>query len=388
MTGRGIRILLTGALAAVLLAQAVPAFAQSGTITGRVVDADKRATDRDGKPIGGGKPKDIYNDPYLGLSEAYVTLELKGDSPKKFQAITDAFGDFYKAGLPPGTYDISVKKEWRDPVLGRVANNKLVVFTAEALGVVLKPGDKLKVPDIAAYTEEARAAGKGKSGGVAAPSGMSNAEAEAANKRAAEMEGMLKDANAALAGGKYEDAITMYQNFADKQAEKNVKCAACYVKIGEAQLHLAQLDKAEAAFKKAIELDDKLRDPYDQLASLYNGQRKFEEAAAMSAKANELAGPAGAAGGGGSDVVSLYNAGIINWNAGKYEDAKASFERAVKADPKHANSQYYLGMAIVNLSASGKAKMADAKAPFQEYLKLAPTGEYAEVAKAMLAQIK
>jgi hypothetical protein len=32
--------------------------------------------------------------------------------------------------------------------------------------------------------------------------------------------------------------------------------------------------------------------------------------------------------------------------------------------------------------------MTDAKAPFQEYLKLAPTGEYVEVAKAILATIK
>lgn len=383
MTGRGIRMFVVGAVAAILVGGATPAFAQNGTITGRVVDSERRTTDRDNKPLAG-KQKD-FNDPYLGLSEGQVTLELKGDAPKKFQTITDAFGDFYKSGLPPGTYDISVRREWRDPVPGR--ESKLIIFTAEAKGVVLKPGEKLKIPDMGAYTEDARAAGRG-----AAPAGgasnLSNAAAAAANKRAAEMEGMLKDANAAMAAGKYEDAITMYTNFADKQAEKNEKCAACYVKIGEAQLHLAQLDKAEAAFLKAIELDPALRDPYTQLASLYNGQRKFDEAAKMSAKANELAGSGGAAGGGGGDVTSLYNEGIINWNAGKYEEARDSFARAVKADPKHANSQYYLGMAIINLSSSGKAKMADAKAPFQEYLKLAPTGEYADVAKAMLATIK
>jgi tetratricopeptide (TPR) repeat protein len=386
MTGRGIRMLVVGALAAVLVGRAAPAFAQSGTMTGRVIDAESRTTDREGKPLSG-KPKDP-KDPNLGISEGMVTLELKGASPKKFQAVTDAFGEFYKSGLPPGTYDISVRLEWRDPVPGR--HSAMVIFTAEAKDVVLKPGEKLRVPDMAAYTDEARAAGKGAAPPAgAAPSNASNAEAAAANKRAAELEGMLKDANAAMTAGKYEDAITMFTNFADKQAEKGAKCAACYVKVGEAQLHLAQLDKAEAAFLKAIEVDPALRDPYMQLASLYNGQRKFDEAAKMSAKANELASAGGgAAGGGGGDIASLYNAGIIDWNAGKYEEARADFSKAVKLDPKHANSQYYLGMAIFNLASSGKATMSDAKAPLQEYLKLAPTGEFAEVAKAILATIK
>jgi cytochrome c-type biogenesis protein CcmH/NrfG len=367
-------------MAAVFIGVAAPAFAQNGTLSGRVIDAERRTVDREGKPIvGAGRPKDA-NDPYIGINQGIVTLELKGDTPKKFQTNTDDIGGWYKSGLPPGTYDISVRREWRDPVPGR--DSSLIVFTAEAKGIVLKPGEKVVVPEMAALTDAARAAGRS----APSVSNMSNSAADAANKRAAEMQSMLKDANAAAAAGKYEEAITMFTNFADKQAEKNEKCAACYVKIGEAQLHLAQIDKAEAAFLKAIELDPNLRDPYSQLASIYNGERKFDEAAKMSAKANELAGSAGAAGGG--DAVSLYNAGIINWNAGKYEDARNEFAKAVKMDPKNANAQYYLGMTIFNLASSGKATMTDAKAPFQEYLKLAPTGEYVEVAKAILATIK
>ena len=48
-----------------------------------------------------------------------------------------------------------------------------------------------------------------------------------------------------------------------------------------------------------------------------------------------------------------------------------------------ADAHYWLGMALVN-----EGKMPDAKAPFKEYLKLAPTGQYAETAKAILATIK
>ena len=382
MTRSGLRMILASTLATVAIGWAAPVFAQNGTINGRVVDSERRATDRDGKPLGG-KPKDL-KDPNMGVAEAYVTFELKGDTPKKFQTLTDAFGEFYKAGLPPGTYDITVKREWRDPVQGRSPGNKLVVFTAEATGVVLKPGEKLRVADMPAFTEEARAAGKGKPGTSAAVA--ASPETEAANKRAAEVTALAKDADAAIAAGKYDDAITMLMNIVSKKAEKNEPCAACYLKVGEAELKLKHEDKAEAAFLKAIEQDKALRDPYVQLASLYNGQRKFDDAAKMSAKANELGSAAGASGGG--DALSVLNAGIINWNAGKYPEARDEFAKAVKLDPKMAEAHYRLGMAIFNLASSNKATMADAKGPFQEYLKLAPTGEFAEVAKAILATIK
>ncbi len=358
-------------------------------MSGRVIDAERRMTDKDGKPIGGGKQKDTMGmskdpeDRLLGMSETTVTLVLKGESPRKFQVMTDAFGDWYKSGLPPGTYDISARREWRDPILGRTTTpGNLVVFTAEAANIVLQPKEKLRVPNLEAMSDASRAAGR--SAPVA--SNLSGAAAEASNKRNAELEAMLKDAAAAADAGNHEAAIAQFTAFADKLAERGDKCAACYVKIGESQTKLNKLDKAEAAFLKAIEQDPNLAAPYSHLASIYNGQRKFDEAAKMSDKAASLMGAAG--GGGGTDATTVFNKGIINWNSGKYDEAKAEFAKAVQLDPKMANAQYYLGMAIFNLASSGKGSMADAKAPFQEYLKLAPTGEFAEVAKAILATIK
>jgi TolA-binding protein len=55
----------------------------------------------------------------------------------------------------------------------------------------------------------------------------------------------------------------------------------------------------------------------------------------------------------------------------------------VELNPKMADAQYWLGMAYVNL-----AKNAEAIKAMNEYLKLAPTGEHADVAKAILASIK
>ena len=107
-------------------------------------------------------------------------------------------------------------------------------------------------------------------------------------------------------------------------------------------------DKAEAAYKKAIELKADYAEAYSGLANVYNAQRKFDQAAAASAKAMELSGGAPAAGGGGGNADALFNQGVILWNAGKIADAKKQFEAAIAANPNHAEAHYQLGMALVN----------------------------------------
>ena len=374
MTGRMIRVLLATSLAVLILGWAAPASAQNGTMAGRAVDAEGRTKDRNGKPLAG---RMSLTDFTIGLSEGTVTLELKGEPARKFQVVTDQNGEWYKSGLPPGTYDISVRREWRDPDSSRTVNNKPVIFLATMTGVVLKPGEKLRVPDMPALTEEAIAAGR--RAPTVAPPGMSNKETEAANKRNAELDSLFTGANAAVAAGNYADAVAKLAAI----AEKTEKCGRCFVRIGEIELKRNEQAAAEAAFLKAIELDPANPDPYSQLAAMYNGMRKFDEAAKMGAKAAELMGSLGS-----TDPVTVYNQGVIFWNAGNVEAAKEEFAKAVKLDPKRANAQYFLGMTTYVMAASGKGALIDAKAPLQEYLKLAPTGEYAANAKEFLASIK
>jgi len=371
------------AFALVLLGLAAPAFAQNGTMSGRVVDSERRGTDRDGKPLVG---KQDPVAPYvLGLGAATVTLEFKGEPVKQFKILTDANGDWYKSGLPPGTYDISVRAEWRDPDTARTT--KLQVFVASAKGVVLKPGEKLKVPDLHALTEEALAAGHrppaAPTAGGPAPV-KSTAATEAANKRIAEMQVLLKDAEAAIAAGNTADAIAKVMAVADKKAEQGDPCGECFVKIGDWQLKLNDIPKAEAAFLKAIELNPQMPDPYAQLAAIYNGQQKFEDALKMSKKASELSSTTE----GGGNAITSFNQGVILWNGGAVEEARAEFLKAVALDPKMAKAQYHLGLTTFSLAATGKVKMIDAKGPLEEYLKLEPKGEYADAAKGLLATIK
>ncbi len=384
MTRRLMQLTYAAGLAAGILAWAAPAQAQNGSITGRVIDVDRRTTDQAGKPLAGHQsPTDFQ----IGISEGQVTLTLKSEPPKVFKAITDLNGDFYKSGLPPGTYDISVRLEWTDPVPGRAPNkNNRVVFIATANDVVLKPGDKLRLPDMDALTEEALASGKKpRTAANAPPPGMSNSAIDALNKRNAELDLLLKDANALFDSKKWEDAIAKYTSVATKLENTEQSCARCFVRIGEAYVKLKNEAEAEKAFLKAIEINPDIPEPYTNLATLYNSQKKMEDAAKMSAKANELMASAP----GGGDPIALYNQGVIFYNSGKMAEAKEAFAKAVKADPKNANAQFYLGLTTFSVaSAGGGGAIADAKAPLQAYLNLAPTGEHAEAAKGLLAAIK
>jgi tetratricopeptide (TPR) repeat protein len=140
-----------------------------------------------------------------------------------------------------------------------------------------------------------------------------------------------------------------------------------------------EYDKAEAAFKAAATLDPNSAEPYNALANMYNTQKKFDQAAAMTAEAMKRGG--GSTGGGSPETT--FNQGVTLWNAGKIAEAKAQFESAVKAKPDYAEAHYWIGMANLN-----EGKMPEAATAFESYLKYAPTGQYAETVKKMLPQIK
>jgi TolA-binding protein len=98
--------------------------------------------------------------------------------------------------------------------------------------------------------------------------------------------------------------------------------------------------------------------------------------------AGEAAKRSGGATGGGASADSLYNQGIVLWNAGKYAESKAQFEAAVKAKPDYADAHYRLGMASLNTG-----DMAAARTAFESYLKYAPTGDKAAEVKGYIASL-
>jgi tetratricopeptide (TPR) repeat protein len=277
---------------------------------------------------------DGQNKPIEGAS---ITLEAV-DNGRKFNTKTDSKGEFFQIGLIKGSYRLTVEK-------GGVKAEQLVTVEASNRVTKMRP--------------LALTAGGNAPGGAAAA-----------------LRKLFDEGAAAEKAGNHDEAIAKYT----EAAGMSPKCDQCYTGIGIAQAGKKDYAAAEASFKKALEVKPDSSEAYAGLANIYNAQRKFDEAAAASAKATELAGAGGGLAGGNPDA--MYNQGVILWNSGKVADAKKQFEAVIAANPNHAEAHYQLGMALVN-----EGNLKGAGAEFETYLKLAPTGPNAAQAKALAAQL-
>ena len=193
--------------------------------------------------------------------------------------------------------------------------------------------------------------------------------------RREELSASFEQGVAASAAGDYVEAIAQFEiavSIVDT-------CYSCYHNIGLANLELGQIDEAEVAFKQALELRADNAASYTGLAGIYNAQRRFDEAAEMSAEAARLSG----GGAGATDPVAVYNQGVIYWNAGNFPMAKEQFEQAVALDPNNADAHYQLAMASLNLG-----DMTSAVEALEKYIEIAPDGQNADQARAMVQQLK
>lgn len=320
----GRRMLAVCAVVLGLTALAVPGYAQTGQVKGKVVDAKNQ-------PVDGAK----------------VTVEMTGGMTRKFDLKTNKKGEYIQIGLQPGDYRITAEKE------GLAQSFTVHIgLDMKEVNFTLRPG-----------------------GGGGEMSKEERAKAEA---RLTAIRGAFEAGVALNNEGKYDEAIAKF----NEVLAQVPKCAECYNNIGAVYMHKKEYDQAEAAYKKAIEVDPNSVDGYNGLATVYNAQKKFDQAAEASNQAAKL-GAAAAGAGGGASASTVFNQAVIAWNAGKIADAKRLFEQATTIDPNLPDAHYWLGMANLN-----EGKMPDAAAQFEIYLKLAPTGQYAEQAKGIIVQIK
>ena len=315
------RALMPSLLVLGLAVVASPALAQTGQVKGKVVDVKSQPVEK-----------------------AQVTIEATDGMGRSFKLATNRRGEYVQIGLPPGMYKITATKD----NLSAMEERKIGLDPLE-INLTLTPGG--------------------------AGGGMSAEEAKKAAAKNAAIRGAFEEGVKLSNENKYDEAIAKF----NEVLAGIPKCVECVTNIASLQMAKKDYDAAEGSYKKALEMNPSSAEAYNGLANLYNAQKKFDQAAEASAQAAKL----GAAAPGGASASTVFNQGVIAWNASRIPDAKKAFEEAVRLDPKLAEAHYWVGMANLN-----EGKMPEAAAAFESYLKHAPTGQYAESVKKLLPQIK
>jgi tetratricopeptide (TPR) repeat protein len=311
-------------LALALLA-AAPAFAQTGNLTGKVVDTDGKA-----------------------MSGVTLSLERQGTN-QKFETKSDKNGNYIHAGLPTGAYKVTVVKDGK-PLM---ALDTRVTFGGDA---------KL---DFDLRNANAAPAG----GGSKEEAAKKIAEEKAKNDatRAA-----FDGARAALAAKNYDEAIRLFNEAAAKDPTQHV----IYANLADAYGQAKKYDDSIASYRKAIELKPDEANYYNNLGIVQANANKIEDATASLQKAAEL-NPAGAG-------QSYYNLGAVLTNKGRTKEAGDAFKKAIELNPNMASAYYQLGISYFG----SPDTIPQAIPALQKFLELQPTGPDADAAKQLIEAAK
>jgi tetratricopeptide (TPR) repeat protein len=304
---------------------AIPAFSQTGNISGKVVDTD-------GKPMTG------------------VTISIDRLSiTQHFEVKTDNKGQFLHAGLPTGQYKVAVMKD----------------------GKALMTNDRVTV----SFGGDAKADFDLKNAKAAAAAGASDEERKKIAEERAKAEATkasFEGARAALAAKNYDEAIRLFKEAAEKDPTQHV----IFANMADAYSQAKKYDDSAAAYKKAIELKPDEAPYYNNLGIALGNAGKIDEATQNLQKAAEL-NPAGAG-------QSYYNLGAVLTNKGRTKEASEAFKKAIEFNPQMASAYYQLGISYFGAPDT----IPQAIPVLEKFLSLQPTGQDAEAAKQLIEAAK
>jgi tetratricopeptide (TPR) repeat protein len=164
---------------------------------------------------------------------------------------------------------------------------------------------------------------------------------------------------------KFQAALNAYPKYAD-----------AWLGAGKAQWELGHAEDARAAFEKALELDNKLVGPWQELGYLACAQSKWEEALRYLDRAVRL-DPVGS-------PAPWYFEAIANYNLGRYEAAERGVRTELRLDQgRNPQGVYLLGLVLI----AREDFQGGAKA-LESYLALAPSSSDASTARRELGRIQ
>jgi tetratricopeptide (TPR) repeat protein len=309
------------------------------------------------------------------------------ETGRKYDLKLNKKGEYFSLGITPGKYKVTLLD----------AEGKQI-FYMTGINVGLDELDQ----DIDLKKEAAaQAAGQGLSPEQLKAQQEAQAKAVKENATVKTLNEKLMAAKTASDAGDFDSAIATLTEATSVDANRDL----LWFKLGDAYRMSApkQTDSAEKtkrygqaaeAYQKAIDLKTANPDPKDaeanqKLAAYYNNlaeadakSNKIDDAVTNYNKAAQL-DPARAG-------QYNFNIGAVLTNAGKVDDAIVAFDKVIAVDPTKADAYYWKGVNMIGKATLKGDKMVapDGTAEaFNKYLELAPTGNYAQPAKDMLASI-
>ena len=328
------------------------------------------------------------------------------DIKGSYKCNTDKKGHYFYNGLPLGNYNIAIEVDGKDVDAVNGVRTKLGDPTAVNFDL-----QKIAKQRAAQQSQmQSAAAGTGPGLSKEVERSMTKEQKEAYDKAIKERETSMKknkELNDAFSGGlaemqsaagaadpaeraKHYDAAVASLT---KASELDPKQVAVWAQLADAHVNAAttktgaefdaEMAKGIEGYNKALELNPSDAATHNNFALALGKAKKFPEMQAELQKAAELDPPKAG--------QYYYNLGAMLVNAGQAEPAGQAFKKAIELDPNHADSYYQLGVYLIgkaSFAADGKVTpVAGTVEAFQKYLQLAPTGQFADSAKGMLASL-
>ncbi len=352
--------------AAALLVLACTSLAQTSSLEG-----DVKA--EDGSPLKG----------------ALVKID-RTDIKGSYKVKTDKKGHYFHAGLPLGTYSITLEVDGkdRDSVKGvrtRLGDPTPVNFDLQAMAH--RQAAQQKALESGKITKEQE---RGMSSEQKAAMEKAMKERESAMKKNKELNDAFNTGMTALQGKQFDQAVQSFTKASEMDPKQNVvwaQLAEAYMGVGLAKTGAEQeaaFAKGLEAYNKAIELKPDDAAYHNNFALALAKAKKFPEAQAELNKAASL-DPTNAG-------RYYYNLGAVLVNIGQTDPAGEAFKKAIEADPNYADAQYQYGIyliakAQVDAKTGKVTPVAGTREAFEKYLQLKPDGPFAASATEMIKSI-
>jgi tetratricopeptide (TPR) repeat protein len=232
-----------------------------------------------------------------------ITLVSAKSETLSYELTTDQKGHFYKSGLVPGIYKMTLDKEGYVPQGGSI---RVILDETVRLDLRLEPA---------------------KGGDAGAP---------AAAKK-------VVSANELTKAGKYEEAIGLLSEAISDLPENAVP----YFYRGLAYEKSGKSEEALQDYQKASELKSDFILSYSRSGMIWARKGEYEKAGEFYKKALDS---------GDADPTTLYNYGVCLTNLGRSPEARPVFEKLLAQDPEYSDAYYQLGILCLSSGETPRAK--------------------------------